>query len=278
MATAVFFHAHPDDETLFTGGTMAKAAAEGHRVVLVTATRGDQGEDRAGLVAEGETLAERREEELRAAVGRLGVDRCVILGYGDSGIDGAAAGAFSRLPAKEVEEVAARLAAILREEQPDVFVTYDERGIYGHPDHIQVHKVGLRAAQLAEPPSVFLATVDRERLESLFDMARGFGISLDDQTLDWAVSAGVATERITTQVDVSAYIEVKRDALAEHRTQFPPGTVLFQVPVSVFGTIFGMEWFIRLGGSGSGSGFGGSGSGREGRDSWLFDEGDRVSQ
>ncbi|HEX3541405.1 MAG TPA: PIG-L family deacetylase [Acidimicrobiales bacterium] len=248
MSTAVFFHAHPDDEVLFTGGTMARAAAEGHRVVLVTATRGDRGLDRAGLLVagSGETVAERRTRELQAAASRLGVARCEILGYEDSGADGAAATGFVQA---EAEEAAARLAKIVADEAADVLVIYDERGIYGHPDHVQVHKVGLRAAQLANTPSVFMATIDRDRLESLLALAETFGLAIDDATLDWAVNAGVAAERITTTIDVSEYVEAKRDAMAAHQTQFPPSSGLLQLPKPAFELVFGTEWYIELGGT-----------------------------
>ncbi|HEX3426773.1 MAG TPA: PIG-L family deacetylase [Acidimicrobiales bacterium] len=245
MTTVVFFHAHPDDEVLFTGGTMARAAAEGHRVVLVTATRGERGLDRAGVVAAGETVADRREYELRASAAGLGVARCEILGYQDSGINGDGTGGFSQAPA---EEAAAALAAILVEEAADVFVTYDERGIYGHPDHVMVHKVGLRAAQLADTDSVYLATIDRERLETLLGLAQTFGLAIDDVTLDWAVNAGVSGERITATVDVSDYVDAKRAGMVAHQTQFPPGTGVLELPAPAFQMVFGTEWYIELGG------------------------------
>src|SRR5579863_3915051 len=150
MATALFFHAHPDDEAIATGGTMARMADEGHRVVLVTATRGELGEVPEGLLSPGETLAERRADELAASCKVLGVARHEYLGYGDSGMAGEPT---NKDPAcfwqADVEEAAGRLAAILDQEHADVFVTYDENGGYGHPDHIQVHRVGIRAAERA---------------------------------------------------------------------------------------------------------------------------------
>jgi LmbE family N-acetylglucosaminyl deacetylase len=245
VGTVVFFHAHPDDEVLFTGGTMARAGAEGNRVVLVTATRGEQGVDRAGVVVAGGSLGSCREGELREAAARLGVHRSQILGYQDSGIDGASAAGFCRAP---VEEAAQRLAAVLIDEAADVLVTYDEQGIYGHPDHIQVHRVGVRAAELAGLESVFLATVDRDRLQALLKQAAALGLDLDHDTLDWARTAGVAAERITTTVDVSGYLDAKRSALAAHRTQFPPGTPVLELPPMAFQAVFGTEWYIELGG------------------------------
>jgi LmbE family N-acetylglucosaminyl deacetylase len=147
MATLVAFHAHPDDECIATGGVMAKAAEEGHRVVLVVATRGEHGEVADGFLADGETLAERRVQETHASAAALGVHRVEFLGYVDSGMMGTPE---NDLPGSfwtaDVDEAAERLAAILREEGADVLTCYDEIGGYGHPDHIQVHRVGLRAA------------------------------------------------------------------------------------------------------------------------------------
>src|SRR5688572_30772921 len=134
MATLVCFHAHPDDESIATGGTMAAAAAAGHRVVLVLATKGEVGEVEEGFLDDGETLAERREKETYASAEILGVAAVHFLGYLDSGMMGTpendAPGSFW---SADVEEAAARLAEILRREQADVLTVYDEHGNYGHP-------------------------------------------------------------------------------------------------------------------------------------------------
>ena len=162
MSTLVVFHAHPDDEAIATGGTMAKAAAAGHRVVLVVATRGERGEVADGYLKPGEELWQRRVEETHAAADLLGVSRVEFLGYVDSGMMG--------LPTNDdpecfwqadVEEAAGRLAAILAEEQADVLTAYDENGVYGHPDHIQVNRVGVRAGAIAGTPKVYLQTVNK---------------------------------------------------------------------------------------------------------------------
>ena len=153
MATLVSFHAHPDDECIACGGVIRKAADAGHRVVLVVATRGEQGEIPEGLLADGEELWQRRVAETQASAGILGVQRVEFLGYHDSGMMGTPAndrpGSFWTTP---VEEAAGRLAGLLRAEQADVLTCYDAHGGYGHPDHIQVHRVGIRAAELAGTP------------------------------------------------------------------------------------------------------------------------------
>ena len=153
MATLLCFHAHPDDESIATAGVMAAAAADGHRVVLVVATLGEEGEVPDGFLAEGESLAERREAETRASAQIIGASRVEFLGYRDSGMVGTSTNdhpdAFCQA---DLDEAAERLATILREEGADVATIYDENGVYGHPDHVQVHRVGVRATELAGTP------------------------------------------------------------------------------------------------------------------------------
>src|SRR5215210_4215122 len=169
MATLVCFHAHPDDESIATGGVMAKAADDGHRVVLVVATRGEHGEVAEGFLDPGEELWERRVKETLACAEVLGVARVEFLGYVDSGMIGTPE---NELPESfwqaDVEEAATRLAAILTEEDADVLTIYDENGNYGHPDHIQVHRVGSRAAELAGTPRVYMNTINRDHLQRSF--------------------------------------------------------------------------------------------------------------
>src|SRR3954465_5099541 len=173
MATLVCFHAHPDDEAVATAGTMAKAAADGHRVVLVVATRGEHGEVEDGFLSSGEELWQRRGQETAAGGEILGVARHEFLGYRDSGMMGTpendAPDAFWQA---DVDEAAERLARILREEQADVLTVYDDHGNYGHPDHIQVHRVGVRAAERAGIKQVYEATMNRDDLRRLMEMAR----------------------------------------------------------------------------------------------------------
>ncbi len=152
MSTLLLVHAHPDDEAISTGGAMMKAHADGHRVVLVTATRGEVGEIyNMDEKATRPHLGEVRTKELEKAAGILGVNRSVFLGYRDSGMVGTAdnenAKSFHQAP---LDEAAGRLEAILREERPEVVVTYAEDGTYGHPDHIKAHQVTNAALDLLE--------------------------------------------------------------------------------------------------------------------------------
>ena len=248
MATAIFFHAHPDDECTSTGGTMAKAAADGHRVVLVTATRGEHGEVEPGLLTEGEALWERREKELVEACRILGVARQEYLGYVDSGMMGTPENdrpeAFWRA---DVDEAGRRLAAILDEEAADVLTVYDEHGGYGHPDHIQVHRVGFRAAELAGTPTVYMATMNRDQIRSLMEQAAELGIE-DPPDLPEEASFGEPEARITTAVDVAAQIDAKREAMRAHASQISDTSFFLAMPAAAYAAAFGTEWYIRVGG------------------------------
>ncbi len=249
MATVTFFHAHPDDEAIATGGTMAALADQGHRVVLVTATGGELGEVAAGVLRPGETLAERRAAELADAADVLGVGRHLLLGYEDSGMEGEES---SRRPGcfatADVEEAAARLAGILTAEGSEVLVTYDEHGGYGHPDHVQVHTVGVRAAALAGTPVVYLATMDRGFMRSLRAEAADSEWAPPEtaEELEGADDMGEPSERITTEVDVSAHLETKRAAMRAHASQIGEDSFFLSLPDDVFARVWGQEWYVRV--------------------------------
>lgn len=250
MATVTFFHAHPDDEAIATGGTMAAMADQGHRVVLVTATGGELGEIPDGLLRPGETLAERRAAELAEAATVLGVDRHLLLGYEDSGMEGEPsslrAGCFATA---DVEEAAARLADVLTAEGSDVLVTYDEHGGYGHPDHVQVHTVGIRAAALAGTPVVYLATVDRGFMQNLRTLMADSGWTPSEQSqeqMEGADSMGEPSERITTEIDVTAYLSTKRAAMRVHGSQIGEDSIFLSMPDDIFSRVWGQEWYVRV--------------------------------
>ena len=197
MATIVAFHAHPDDEVLLTGGTIARLAAEGHRVVVVVACDGD--------VKDGPEQG-RRLEELRASAAILGADRAVHLGYADSGHgpvlyeDPPGRTRFARA---DVEEAAGRLAALLAEEHADLLLSYDPHGGYGHRDHVRVHQVGAQAARLAGV-RIVEATVPRELVVRV---ARPLLVLrlLTRHRLDEMRGYGMPQSVITHRIDVRRY-------------------------------------------------------------------------
>jgi LmbE family N-acetylglucosaminyl deacetylase len=247
VATIVAFHAHPDDEVLLTGGTIAWLAAEGHRVIIVVACDGDMwdGPDQG-----------RRLDDLNASAAILGADQAVHLGYADSGHgpllfeDPPGRTRFARA---DVEEAAGRLAALLADEHADLLLSYDPQGCNGHRDHVRVHQVGARAAELAGV-RVAEATVPRELIVRLsrplvllrlvtryrFGDMRGYGMP---------------RSAITHRVDVRRYTARKRAALAAHRTLVSRGgrgarlfRIMLRSPVPVFRVAFGTEWFAEPGG------------------------------
>jgi LmbE family N-acetylglucosaminyl deacetylase len=251
VPTLVAFHAHPDDECITTGGTLARAVDDGHRVVLVYATRGEVGEAPEGLLAPGETLVERRLAEVARSAAALGAHRVEFLGYRDSGMKGTPdnehPAAFSRA---DVDEAAARLAAILREEQAEVLLVYDEHGNYGHPDHVQVHRVGVRAAELAGTPQVLEATMNRDNIRAFMEAMVEAGDTSWGEVPDFddpEQAFGMPDEVITTRVDVRPWAERKRAAMLAHETQVGDLGPLLALPLEVFRVAMGTEFFIRRG-------------------------------
>jgi len=242
----VSFHAHPDDECISCGGVMRAAADAGHRVVLVVATRGEHGEIVPGVLTDGETLAERRVKETHDAAAVLGIARVEFLGYVDSGmVDTDTNGASGSFWSADVEEAAERLAAILREEDAEVLTCYDRIGGYGHPDHIQVHRVGRRAGELAGTPRVYEATSNRDEFRTMMAMAREAGQDAPDLDPD---GFGSPESELTTRVDVTPWLDAKRAAMRAHRSQIADDSFFLTLDDDRFALAFGTEWFIRAGG------------------------------
>lgn len=258
MATLVCFHAHPDDEAIATGGLMALAAGGGHRVVLVTATRGEHGEVADGVLHDGETLGEHRSLELAEACRVLGVQRLEFLGYTDSGMAGTPEndlpGSFWRA---DVEVAAQRLAVILRDEAADVLTVYDANGSYGHPDHIQVHRVGIRAAELAGTPKVFEAVINRDAIRRRMAEVRAMLLHAAEERGEVAdlpfaddpemEGFGVPEALVTTAVDVRSVIDRKRAAMVAHASQITEASFFLTLPADAFADAFGTEWFVERG-------------------------------
>jgi len=247
VATLVTFHAHPDDESIATGGVMAKAVDDGHRVVLVVATRGEHGEVADGYLDPGEALWQRRVQETLACARILGVSRVEFLGYLDSGMVGTPENDLPECFWKaDVEEAAGRLAAILTEERADVLTVYDENGGYGHPDHIQVHRVGVRAAERAGTPRVYMSTLNRDHLQRSFLEAAEAGVELPEEIdPEEFGELGVSEDRITTTVDVRPWLARKRAAMAAHASQISETSFFLAMAPEMFEGGFGQEWFIR---------------------------------
>jgi LmbE family N-acetylglucosaminyl deacetylase len=247
VPTLVCFHAHPDDESLTTGGTMAMAADAGNRVVLVIATGGEYGEVPDDL-APGETLAQRRRTETERSAAELGVARVVWLGYVDSGMTGWAQNEEpSSFLQADVEEAAQRLAAVLDEEKADVVTIYDWHGNYGHPDHVKVHSVGGRAAEIAGTPYVYEATINRDAMERGAELMRQSGADLDETQTDDGNPFGMPEADLTTAIDVLSVIGRKRASLASHASQVTDSGFFLSMPLDVFAQVMGTEWFIRRG-------------------------------
>ena len=228
---------------------MRKAADAGHRVVLVVATRGEHGEVADGFLDDGEELWQRRVAETEAAAKILGAQRVEFLGYVDSGMMGTetndASGSFWTA---NVEDAAHKLAEILRSENADVLTCYDDNGGYGHPDHIQVHRVGMRAAELAGTPRVYQATMNRDHMirgrEAFAAANADVNVELPDLEEN---NIGKPESEITAAVDVTAYAETKRAAMRAHASQISEQSFFLAMPDEAFKHAFGTEWFIRPG-------------------------------
>lgn len=256
MATIVCFHAHPDDESIGTGGTIARAAAEGHRVVLVVATRGERGEPTPGVLADGEMLWERRIVETLESARLLGVQRVEFLGYVDSGMMGEPTNDFPySFWQADVDHAAGRLAAILAEEDARVLTIYDDFGGYGHPDHIQVHRVGLRAAAMAGTPEVFQGTMNNDHIRrsvaAIRAMQESDGVEAPadaptDEELD-STTFGKPEVELTHAIDVRDLLAVKKASMMAHESQIGPDSWFLTMGDDAFAMAFGTEWFIRTG-------------------------------
>jgi LmbE family N-acetylglucosaminyl deacetylase len=247
--TVVFFHAHPDDEAIFTGGSIWLLAQGGWRVVVVIATGGEWGEAAAGF-GHADLAGVRRQETLDAAR-VLGVARVEFLGYHDSGLSGDPAHTCpNSLAWADEVEVAGRLAAVLAEESAAALVTYDPEGIYGHPDHVVVHHASLAAAETAGVATVYEATVDREYLHFVethlvVEAKRATGeLGLAGTHL------GMSTVEITTTLDVRSALDTKRRAMAAHASQISETATVLHLPAASFAAVYGYEWYVRRGPAG----------------------------
>lgn len=285
----LFVHAHPDDESIGTGATMAKYAAEGAHVTLVTCTLGELGEiippGLAALAADrDDQLGGYRIGELDAACRALGVCDHRFLGgpgrWRDSGMIGTPGNDDPRaFWQADVDEAARDLAAVIREVRPQVMVTYDDDGFYGHPDHIQAHRVSYRAYQLAADPAVILdsggcdpappwqvskfyaSTTPQSQLDQEIEMLQAgapggtvapgaqrlpSGFRLPASAADLVY--GVPDEQVTTEIDASCYLDAKLAAMRAHATQISVEGTFFALSNQVAQLASGVEYYALLAG------------------------------
>ncbi|MCC6175426.1 MAG: PIG-L family deacetylase [Chloroflexi bacterium] len=259
--TLMTVHAHPDDEAIGTGGTLARYADEGIQTVLVTCTGGEVGEIAPGTNATPDTLAEVRARELRKAADILAISHLEMLGYRDSGMagtdDNGHPGAFTQA---DLDEATGKLVALVRRYRPHVLVTYDENGFYGHPDHINANRIAVLAFARAGDPTaypeqrlapwapckLYYTAVPRSALETFGARLAAYGITPpngggQEGTPETEPPFGTPDELVTTVLDVGAWVERKRRALWAHATQLGPQVFFSHLPPPLFAELFGHE-------------------------------------
>ncbi|MFO7548738.1 MAG: PIG-L family deacetylase [Acidimicrobiia bacterium] len=263
MPGLMAFHAHPDDEVISTGGTLSRYAEAGEQVVVVTATDGAEGEIHNYEQPEAirPRLAEVRAGEVRSALDILGVDHHEFLGYRDSGMMGTDA---NRHPEAfwqaDFMDATARLIRLIRRYRPEVMLVYDPFGGYGHPDHINVHRIGVAAyigvsdlsrfplgedEEAWEPSKLYWTAWARSRVVRFAEMRHAMGM-IDDEELERARSAGVPDRDVTAWIDVTDRVDRKERALRAHRSQIPEDWFLISVPDEVKPEVLGREAFVRV--------------------------------
>jgi N-acetyl-1-D-myo-inositol-2-amino-2-deoxy-alpha-D-glucopyranoside deacetylase len=274
-------HAHPDDEAIATGATMAKYAAEGALVTLVTCTLGEEGEivvpDLAHLAVDHkDELGQHRLDELADAMKVLGVTDHRFLGgpgrWRDSGMMGTPSNdrpdSFWQA---DIDEATGELVEIVREVRPQVIVTYDENGAYGHPDHIRAHDVAIGAFRKAADPSfapgtgepwqprkLYYTVVPKSMIQAAIDHLRAQGRDLFDgaESAD-DIPFAMADEQVTTEIDGTAFSQAKRASLRAHRSQIPaddPFFSLFELESDAGPSFAHEHYFLAEGPRGAGTG------------------------
>jgi LmbE family N-acetylglucosaminyl deacetylase len=249
-------HAHPDDEVIGTGGILARYGSAGVRTVLVTCRDGRQGDGPGGVKPgqdghDEDLVVDLRRGELERSCEILGVSHLEMLGYRDSGMEGWDAngrpGAFCNVP---VETAAARIAELMERYRPQVVVTYDENGAYGHPDHIQAHRVAMAAAETSGiPAKLYYTAIPRSALRTWAEAMRATGIDLTELGFPDLPDGedppfGTPDELIGAVVDVSTFTAAKREALRAHSSQ-ADNFFLLRLPEEAWRMAFSAEFFVR---------------------------------
>lgn len=260
VPTLLCVHPHPDDESIACGGLLAATAAAGRRAVVVTCTGGEEGENLAGIDLGDEDLVTHRRRELADALTALGVAEHHWLGYRDSGMAGTAAndhpGSFHGAP---VEQAATRLATLVRRIRPQVVVSDDEQGTYGHPDHVKAHRVTVRAVELAADPAAdvpgepwqvakrYVHALSRSRIEAMHGALTEAGLASPfggDEVPADEILFGVDDARITAEIDVRDVFAAKRAAMAAHRSQIGEDSFFLNLPDRLMLDAFAVEQFV----------------------------------
>jgi N-acetyl-1-D-myo-inositol-2-amino-2-deoxy-alpha-D-glucopyranoside deacetylase len=263
MPGLLAFHAHPDDEVTSTGGTLARYADAGEQVVVVTATDGAEGEvhnydDPESIKAD---LAEYRAKELAEALGILGVPHHEFLGYRDSGMMGEPSNDHPDcFWQADFDDATDRLIRLIRRYRPEVVTIYDPFGGYGHPDHINVHRVGLAAwyhvndfgrFPLADgeepwaPQKLYWSAWPRSRVQAMAKLRHQAGM-LTDEEYERAEQGGYPDEAIDAWISLEGMWPRKEAALRAHRTQIPDNWFMLQIEEEMRPLVFGAESFVRV--------------------------------
>jgi LmbE family N-acetylglucosaminyl deacetylase len=245
--TLLFVHAHPDDEALLTAGTMARARAEGHRVLLLVATDGAAGLT-SGKFAD--SLGSVRQLELELSAEILGVDKVISWAYPDSGLHAENLSGFAHM---NIESAAKTLIEIIDEEQVSVLIGYDPSGGYGHPDHLQIHRVVREAhRRLSGSCTLFEATLPREPIATTVNAAARMHLTPPGFNPREFEQAWTPRKEITHRVNVRPFLDQKRAAIQAHASQaHADGTVrtlavLSNLPRPLFAAFMGTEYFVKV--------------------------------
>jgi N-acetyl-1-D-myo-inositol-2-amino-2-deoxy-alpha-D-glucopyranoside deacetylase len=258
---AVF--AHPDDESFGTGGTLARYGADPDvRAVLVCATRGEAGEISDPQLATPERLGEVREGELRCACQKLGVEELFFLDYRDSGMAGTPENRHPRaLAMADSDEAVGRIVAHIRRERPDVVVTFDENGGYGHPDHVAIHHYAKAAFAAAADPArypeqiesglrphqankLYFTAIPRRFFHAVAEKMQEMGIEIPQRYLKRLEEPiGLPDEACTTDINVQDYWDTKQAAVECHATQLNPDSVFALLPPDIMRDLQAWECF-----------------------------------
>lgn len=253
-------HPHPDDESIACGGVLARYVDDGAEVHVVTCTGGEAGENLAGIDLAGRSLPDVRRDEMAAAVRALGLTSHRYLGFRDSGMAGTADNEHPEAFVQaDVDEAAGRLAGIIRQLRPQVVVSDDEKGTYGHPDHVRAHLVTRRAIELAaaddDPWEVarhVAFTYDRDRLLQMhrFLVDAGLASPFGDESAGRAdLVFGTEPDNIAFRIDVAAWLERKRKAMAAHASQIAEDSFFLNIPEDLGSAAFGVEEFELVSGA-----------------------------